>query len=159
MLESVPLFAIILLIVGIILIVIEILMPGFGAFGVSGIIVLGISIFLTAKSIEQAALILLITIIIITFLTTLLIKQIINRKIKSPLVLYESLEQVASEMDYFIGKKGKSITDLRPAGKASFDGVNLDVMSSGVFIKEGHIIKVIKIDGNKIIVEMDNNEI
>lgn len=150
MLETV---AIILLIAGVILIITEIFVPGFGVFGISGIIALIAGIIMTVNSIEQAAFLILITVVVVAIIVSILLKLIINRKIKTPLILYESLEESASDMAYFIGKDGKTITDLRPAGKADFDGVTLDVMSSGMFVSKGKSVVVTKIDGNKIIVK------
>ena len=120
MVGSIPIFALLLLIAGIILIIIEVFIPGFGFFGISGVIALAIGIFFMASSIEQAVLILMITIIILTILGSIFIKLLINRKIKSPIILYESLEEDISDMAYFIGKKGIAVTTLRPAGKGDF---------------------------------------
>lgn len=152
MIGSIPIFALLLLIAGIILIIIEVFIPGFGFFGISGIIALGVGIFFMASSIEQAVLILMVTIITLTILGSILIKLLFNRKIKSPIILYETLEEDTSDMTYFIGKKGIALTVLRPAGKGDFDGVTLDVMSGGMFIEKGSFIEVKRIDGNKIIV-------
>lgn len=154
MIGSIPIFALLLLIAGIILIIIEVFIPGFGFFGISGVIALVIGIFFMASSIEQAVLILMVTIITLTILGSILIKLLINKKIKSPIILYESLEEDTSDMAYLIGKKGIALTALRPAGKGDFDGVILDVMSGGMFIEKGNPIEVERIDGNKIIVSI-----
>ncbi len=45
-----------------------------------------------------------------------------------------------------------AITTLRPAGKAKINGQMMDVMSEGDFIKKGDKIKILKVEGNRILV-------
>ncbi len=52
-----------------------------------------------------------------------------------------------------LGKTGKTITDLRPAGKAQFDGKMLDVTSDSEFIERDTSIKVSAVYGDRIVVE------
>ena len=52
----------------------------------------------------------------------------------------------------WIGKHGVTITALRPAGIAEFDGDRVDVVSEGVFIDAGQPIDVLHVDGNRIVV-------
>ena len=44
------------------------------------------------------------------------------------------------------------LTDLRPAGSVNIEGNVLDVVSEGSFITKGEKIRVIKIEGMRIIV-------
>ncbi len=55
----------------------------------------------------------------------------------------------------YLNKTGKSITMLRPAGRANFDGETLDVVTEAEFIPENTPIRIIHIEGNRIIVEAD----
>lgn len=52
----------------------------------------------------------------------------------------------------WIGKRGVTVTALRPAGIAEFDGDRVDVVSEGVFIDAGQSIDVLRVDGNRIVV-------
>jgi membrane-bound serine protease (ClpP class) len=54
--------------------------------------------------------------------------------------------------DTYLGKVGKTVTSLRPAGKANFAGCSLDVSSEGDFIEKDKEVVVVKVEGNKIIV-------
>lgn len=51
-----------------------------------------------------------------------------------------------------IGKSGESSSDLRPGGFATIDGKRIDVITQGEMIQRGEKIKVIAIDGNRIVV-------
>lgn len=51
-----------------------------------------------------------------------------------------------------VGDWGETLTPLRPAGKAQFGDVTLDVLSDGDFITAGVVIQVMAIQGNRIVV-------
>ncbi len=44
-------------------------------------------------------------------------------------------------------------TSLRPAGIAEFDGRRVDVVSDSEFLDAGHPVRVIEIEGNRVVVE------
>ncbi len=53
-----------------------------------------------------------------------------------------------------IGWKGKTITDLRPAGKGKFKGRLLDIISDGEFISKGNPVIISKQEGSRIVVRL-----
>ncbi len=52
-----------------------------------------------------------------------------------------------------VGKIGKVISPLRPAGIIEVDGKRVDAVSSGMFIELGTLVKIIDIQGPRIVVE------
>ena len=52
-----------------------------------------------------------------------------------------------------LGKTGKTVTLLRPAGMAMIDGKRVDVLSNEGVIEIGTEIKVINTSGNRVLVE------
>jgi membrane-bound serine protease (ClpP class) len=50
------------------------------------------------------------------------------------------------------GKRGITITDLRPSGMADVDGERVDVVSEGGYVERGKEIVVVAIEGPRIIV-------
>jgi membrane-bound serine protease (ClpP class) len=52
-----------------------------------------------------------------------------------------------------VGKTAKVTSALRPAGKVEFDNEDYDAISTGSFIPEGTLVRIIKVEGTKIIVE------
>lgn len=54
--------------------------------------------------------------------------------------------------DISIGDWGRSESLLRPAGRAIFNGRSFDVVSDGEFIEPGRQVKVLDIQGNRILV-------
>ena len=58
----------------------------------------------------------------------------------------------SDDLEYFLGKEGITTTILRPAGTADFDGIKLDVVSEGEFIKNESKVKIITVKGRRIVV-------
>ena len=59
-----------------------------------------------------------------------------------------------SSVDYsqYLNKEGIVLTELRPSGSVEIDGVPVDVVSEGKFISKGEKVRVVKIEGMRIIV-------
>jgi membrane-bound ClpP family serine protease len=54
--------------------------------------------------------------------------------------------------DQLVGRVGRTVTPLRPAGAVEFDGRRVDAVSEGVFIDVGAWVKCIEAKGVKIVV-------
>ena len=52
----------------------------------------------------------------------------------------------------FLGKEGVCMTDLRPAGTITVDGEPVDVVTEGNFVKQCDTVKVINVDGSRVLV-------
>lgn len=52
----------------------------------------------------------------------------------------------------FLGAVGVCVTDLRPAGTITVEGEPLDVVADGNFVKQGDTVKVINVDGSRVMV-------
>jgi len=52
-----------------------------------------------------------------------------------------------------LGKEGIAKTSLRPAGLAIIDGKRVDVVTTGDLIQSGQKIKVVEVEGNRIVVK------
>lgn len=51
-----------------------------------------------------------------------------------------------------VGKEGVAQTDLRPAGIVLVDGRKVDVVTAGEAIERGRPVRVVKVEGNRIVV-------
>lgn len=51
-----------------------------------------------------------------------------------------------------VGDWGKAVSPLRPAGRVNFAGLSVDVISDGQFVDPGQQVKVMRIQGNVIVV-------
>lgn len=147
--------AIILLVLGFALVVLEMYLPGFGAPGILGCILLIGGVIATRPTPLQALIMAVIIIILLCIALSIFIHSASKGKLaNSALVLKEVSTQAdpESELHYFIGKEGTARTALRPAGIAEFDGVKLNVVSDGEFISAAKPVKVARVDGNRIVV-------
>jgi membrane-bound serine protease (ClpP class) len=63
----------------------------------------------------------------------------------------------APDLDIYLGKSGKTITILRPSGRAVFEGKTLGVLSQGDFIDKDKPVRVVKIEGSELVVEEIHN--
>lgn len=52
-----------------------------------------------------------------------------------------------------IGKKGKTLTVLRPSGTITINGERVDAVSLGEFIDAGKSVSVVQVEGSKVLVE------
>jgi membrane-bound serine protease (ClpP class) len=59
----------------------------------------------------------------------------------------------ASGNEHLLGKTGKALTTLRPAGTALIDGERVDVVTDGEYLPNDTEIKVVKVEGARIVVE------
>ena len=151
---------IILFVIGFLLLLAEIFfIPGFGLAGISGIAAILASIFLTFGNIIQATYSILIALSVSLIGIFLLIKYIPSTRTWRKFVL--STEQ-KKELGYtvgtrdlkrLIGKEGFAITPLRPSGIAEVSDRKLDVITQGEYIIPNSKIKIISVEGNKIVVE------
>ena len=51
-----------------------------------------------------------------------------------------------------IGAIGVCATDLRPSGTITVEGEPVDVVTEGGFVKQGDIVKVINVEGSRVVV-------
>jgi membrane-bound serine protease (ClpP class) len=85
-------------------------------------------------------------------------------RLKKLMVLSESLQTEngyasSDTLDSLVGQVGKSITKLRPAGRALINGEPFEVQSEGDFIEIDRDVAVLRVAGNKVFVaEIEKKE-
>lgn len=167
-LELASVIEIILFIVGVILLILEIfVIPGFGLFGVLGIVLMIASLFLGLVSdfpllnfdMISIALIQLAGSFIASFIIIYVLSKFLPQsQIWNKLILADNISSTSgyttSKPEYreLVGKEGSAYTDLRPAGIALINGKKVDVVTEGEYIKHGSKIHVIDEEGSKIVV-------
>lgn len=166
-LQLASIFEIIIFALGVLLLLVEIfVIPGFGIFGIAGIILMIAGLFLGLISdlsivdwelisfaIIQLAAIFISTAIIIA----VLIKYLPKSSMFNKLILQDKVKEksgyAAKEILFdLIGKAGVAYTDLRPSGIAVIDGKRIDVVTEGEFIDHETEIVVKYIEGSKVVV-------
>ncbi|MBM7569622.1 NfeD family protein [Aquibacillus albus] len=149
--------SIILLILGIILVVVEIFVPG-GILGIIGIGAIIFSLFLSGQDMGHMAWSVGIAILVSIIVSVILYKTMgLEKGIFKHIILKDA---TTTEKGYIssvnrvelVGQEGKTLTPLRPSGTAIFDEERLDVVSEGGFISSDKSVKVVKTEGARIVV-------
>ncbi|MEN3003775.1 NfeD family protein [Dehalobacterium formicoaceticum] len=153
--------SILLFIIGIILMLVEIfVVPGFGIAGVAGLGAMIFSIILTATSLEQAIISLIIALLGTVVLVVISFKYMRTRRLWNRLILgtrqeksegYVAPEENLSEL---LGAQGISLTPLRPSGTAEINGKRIDVVTEGGFIPRDTEVQVVQVEGTRVVVRM-----
>lgn len=153
----VSLYQIAIFIVGVIFIIIEILTPTVGLLAGIGVVAIFYSLILAMGGDINAIYMMAISLVIAIIIFAIIIKKLPSSKLWKKIILTNtsSTEQgYVSSVDYsqYLNKEGIVLTELRPSGSVEIDGVPVDVVSEGKFISKGEKVRVVKIEGMRIIV-------
>jgi membrane-bound serine protease (ClpP class) len=147
---------------GIALIALEIfVVPGFGVTGISGIIAVIAALLLAfgwdnfELAVNTVGLSIIIVTVAIFILSIYLPKSSMMKRIalQTTHKSTEGFEAHPKPDPNLMGAEGIAHSMLRPAGIAFFNDKRTDVTTEGDFIEKGEHIKVIKVDGMKVVVE------
>ncbi|MCL6638487.1 MAG: hypothetical protein K6T80_02235 [Firmicutes bacterium] len=133
--------------------------PGFGIAGITGVILVGWGILLVSVDVAQAteALTLALLATIIVFVAGLRLMS--RHNMWQKLTLHSKQQKKAGyvapppDLNRYTGKKGVALTPLRPAGAAEIEGQRLDVVTEGEFIPPGTRVKVVRVEGTRVLVK------
>lgn len=144
---------------GVVLLAIEIfVIPGFGITGILGIFGIAAGIFMSfgINNIAQATLVVFVSLISDIILIIILARFILKSKgFKNKMALETDTAGYHSSVSYdnLLGLEGITETLFRPSGNIIIDGKKYDAITEGEFINKGAKIKVILVEGNKIVVK------
>jgi membrane-bound serine protease (ClpP class) len=146
-----------LFVTGLILLVIEGIVPGFGLPGISGIIFVLVGIILAMNSFGVALLSMSIAIIITTIVTMILFKLGFRSNILNSIILTTKHEEQKGYVSTdnkreYLNKEGKTVSGLRPSGFMDIDGERIDVLSDEGYIPVDTLVQVVRVEGSKIFV-------
>lgn len=150
---------IICIVIGTGLLVFELFMPGTGIPGIAGVVFLAGAVALLwlqhgpVVGVLALAALILIVFAIVAFIVKAYSKD--GRLGKKFGLLGASGKEALLDKDLeaLIGKDGEALSVLRPSGIALIEGKRYNVVSNSEFISKGAKLKVIAVDGVKIVVE------
>ncbi len=150
---------ILLQILGAAVIIAEFIVPSMGILTVTAIGLIGYSLYIvfTAVSVTAGFVFVFIDILFFPILVIVGIKLLAA----SPVTLRTTLkdkEEDSNDYKILIGKEGKTVTDLYPVGIALIENSRTDVISRGDYIEKGTRVKVVSVNGNKIMVDKIFND-
>jgi membrane-bound serine protease (ClpP class) len=151
---------------GLLLLAIELFVtPGFGVTGVLGLIALlgglglslvgaGASLAVILTATGQVAASLLLALAVSLAMLRFLPRLPFGRRLvlETELAAREGFASAPETDRTWLGKRGTAASTLRPAGIADIEGERVDVVSDGEFIEAGAPVRVVRVDGNRIVV-------
>ncbi|MFG6494122.1 nodulation protein NfeD [Fictibacillus sp. UD] len=155
--------AIILFGVGLVLIILELFLPG-GIMGILGVAAMLTGLILAGGSLSGILIAIAIAIVVTIIGSYFFIKSFGYNGPLKRLVLFDS---TSSEKGYLshqeridlTGRTGVTATPLRPSGSVKVDEEYLDVVTEGSYIEKGQLVKIVKVSGGRVVVRsVENNE-
>lgn len=147
----------ILFILGIILLILELFVPG-GIIGIIGLAAIIGSLFLASDNFIHMGISIIIA-LFISIIASIFMIKVLGRKMSifKKIILTDSTnteQGYVSNVNRYelVGRDGITLTQLRPAGKIMIHDEIVDAVSEGAFIQKDVRIKVIKVEGSRIVV-------
>ncbi|MFS0655259.1 NfeD family protein [Bacillus sp. 179-C3.3 HS] len=147
----------ILFLIGIVLIILELFLPG-GIIGVIGLICVVVSLFLAGGSFTGMAISIAIA-TAVSIIAFIILTKVLGKRMKffKKLVLTDSTNKesgyVSNETrDDLVGQIAVTATALRPSGTIILGDERIDVVSEGAFIDKDEQVKIVKAEGSRIVV-------
>ena len=147
---------IIIAMLGLLLLFVEILMPGFGLFGILGSISLLGSLVAAFKIYGFMVFLVMLVVAVAVFFAMIAFAK--KSGLYNRVVLRDRQEAKGFDeapLQGRLGKVGVTHTELKPFGVAEIDGKLVDVCSTGDFIDRNVSVQVVQITGKTVTVKVD----
>ncbi|MGI5868880.1 MAG: NfeD family protein [Kiritimatiellia bacterium] len=147
---------ILLILAGAVLMALEIFVPG-GVAGLFGALLILWAAFYALTTVggvlgaSLAVAAVIIGIALLFLVIRIFPKSFVGRNLSLDADLSES-HAADAELSALVGAQGVATTLLRPAGFAEIGGKRVDVVTRGESIESGAAIKVIEVEGNRVVV-------
>ena len=148
---------VLLFLAGLILLAIEFFVPGFGFFGIAGLASILLSLFMTLGGGIGALNIMATGTVAAVVVFLILLRYLPSSGLWNRLVLRNELKTeqgytASDNLTQLVGAEGVVLTLLRPAGSVRIGEKVFDVVSEGRFVEPGSRVKVLGVNGNRIVV-------
>ncbi|MGQ4665786.1 NfeD family protein, partial [Metabacillus halosaccharovorans] len=154
--------AIILFILGVIFLIAELFVPG-GILGILGFVSVIGSLYVASGNFVHMTISLLIS-FAVAFAASILLVKVFGKRMNifKKLILRDSTNTESGYVSNvsrreLVGAEGIALTTLRPSGTAVINDERLDVVTEGGYIIKGQKVKVIKVEGSRIVVRELND--
>ncbi|HEY4552932.1 MAG TPA: nodulation protein NfeD [Bacillaceae bacterium] len=149
--------SLILFVLGIILIAAEFFLPG-GVAGILGTVAVIGSMLMAGENVVHMAISIIIALFLGALSIIIMVKVFGKRmNIFKKLILTDSTNTESGYVSNvnrleLIGREGVTVTELRPSGTVKVEDERLDVVAEGSFIERGTAVKIVKVEGSRIVV-------
>ncbi len=143
-------------VIGLVLLIVEMFIPGFGVCGTLGILAFLAVIVMQfmANSLAAAMIVTAIMLLLLTLMILLCLHSFQRGLLsRSPIVNHQSIEKQLPTDTSLVDKTGVALTTLRPTGLAEIEDRRLNVETAGEFIPAGTPIRVVQEGPLRILVQ------
>ena len=152
-----------LFIAGLALVIAEFFVPG-GIVGIIGGVLIILSLLFAGANVSQMIWAIFIALVVAIIGMVILMKffgkkmHVFNKLVlKDATTTEEGYVSNVNRTD-LLGKVGKTITPLRPAGTMQLGNERIDIVSEGSYIDSGKDVEIIKVEGSRIVVRKYEKE-
>jgi membrane-bound serine protease (ClpP class) len=141
-----------LLILGAVLLFLETLLPGFVAGTVGFLCLLGAVVLGYRDSVPTGNLVLAIVFIGLVVGVVIWLKYFPESRMARKYISQSSSGELGVDRPELLHGTGTALTQLRPSGTATINGLRVDVVTEGGLIERGTAVKVVAAEGSRIVV-------
>jgi len=151
-----------LFVLGILLMVLEIFLPG-GIAGTIGVLSIASGLVMAAYDTQQGLASLGIAALVTAAVTYFLIRRFGMKGLLSRFVLRDEQKNEAGyvaskDQSDLLGKTGIALTPFRPAGTAKIEGKRVDAVTTGSYIPAGTRVVVVLVEGSRVVVQEEEQK-
>ncbi len=148
---------------GVLFLAIEATIPGFGVFGVTGLLFCALAIIGAGAASENGWKALGAAVVSAPVVAYVMARWAVKRGLWRRLTLNERLASdrgfvAPLQMPELLGRTAVAVTPLRPAGAVEIDGHRVDVVTEGEFVARGEAVRVEKVEGRRVVVRRLEHE-
>ena len=142
-----------LLSVGIVLVLVEFFLPGMiaGVIGI-GCLMTGVIVSYVEYGAGVGSIVLTFVMVGLIVGTIIWIKYLPNSRIGEVFVSHGTVGEAGFDYQGLLDQEGKAQTSLNPSGIAVIGERRCDVVTEGFFAEAGTLLKVVNVEGNKVVV-------
>ncbi len=141
--------------VGVLLVFVELFVPGAIA-GIAGALALLVSVALTYNEygVDRGNIMLVCVIVFGAALLIWWMRSFSNSALGRKWTLHSEVPNDPAQSAFFAlaDRTGTALTELRPAGTAMIGGARIDVIAESEMIERGAAIRVVRVEGKKVVV-------
>ncbi len=151
--------AILFFFLGLILVVLEVFFPSFGVLTISALAAFATSILVAfGESTGMGVTMTVVTIVVVPAVIWFAIRQLpktpLGKKLFTSGPPPAPSDTARITKPVLPGAIGVTSSELRPSGTLDLDGERVDVVTEGEFIERGARVRVVEVEGNRVVVEL-----
>lgn len=159
----VDLYTIAMFFVGILCVIVEMLLPTIGLLAGAGVAAMLYSVVLALGGDVHAITAMAAAFALAIAVFAILVKKLPSSHLWHKVVLHDQSTSKrgfvsAEEHPELVGKVGVVQTELRPSGSVLIDGKPVDVVSEGAFLPKGESVRVVSVNGSRVVVRRAGEE-